>query len=181
MKRLFAGIAAATLAGALCIGSAAAQDKDMAHAQDSREALKSLYAGSPVAKSLAADAKGILVFPNVTKVGFVIGGQSGDGVLFVKDKIVGHYNTSAASFGLQAGAQTFAYALFFMSDQELAIFQNSNNFEIGVGPNIVVIDSGAARDINTLTARSDVYAMIFDQKGLMAGIGLQGSKITKLK
>jgi len=148
--------------------------------QDSRAALASLYSGSPVAKALGEKARGILVFPNVVKAGFVVGGQGGDGVLLVKGKSAGFYNTAAVSVGLQAGAQSFGYVLFFMSDAVFKDFQNSKNFQIGVGPNIVIIDAGAAKDINTLTAKSDVYAMIFDQKGLMAGVGIQGSKITKI-
>jgi lipid-binding SYLF domain-containing protein len=149
--------------------------------QDSRAALKTLYEGSPGAKSLGEKAKGILVFPNVVKAGFVVGGQGGDGVLLVKGKVASLYSTAAVSVGLQAGAQSFGYVLFFMSDKVLTDFRNSKNFQIGVGPNIVVVDAGAAKDLNTLTAKSDVYAMIFDQKGLMAGVGVQGSKITKIK
>jgi lipid-binding SYLF domain-containing protein len=148
---------------------------------DSRAALKSLYDGSPGAKALGAKARGILAFPNVVKAGLVVGGQGGDGVLLVNDKVVDHYNTAAVSIGLQAGAPSFGYVLFFMSEKVFNDFRNSKNFEIGVGPNIVIIDAGAAKDLNTQTAKADVYAMIFDQKGLMAGIGLQGSKITKLK
>jgi len=149
--------------------------------KDSRAALQSLYDGSPGAKALGAKARGILVFPDVVKAGLVVGGQGGDGVLLVNGKVVDHYNTAAVSIGLQAGAQSFGYVLFFMSDKVFNDFRNSKNFEIGVGPNIVIIDAGAAKDLNTQTAKADVYAMIFDQKGLMAGIGLQGSKITKLK
>lgn len=149
--------------------------------KDSRAALKSLYDGSPGAKALGAKARGILAFPNVVKAGLVVGGQGGDGVLLMNDKVVDHYNTAAVSVGLQAGAQSFGYVLFFMSDKVLNDFRASKNFEIGVGPNIVIVDAGAAKDLNTETAKADVYAMIFDQKGLMAGIGLQGSKITKLK
>jgi len=149
--------------------------------KDSRAALQSLYDGSPGAKALGAKARGILAFPKVLKAGLVVGGQGGDGVLLMNDKLVDHYNTAAVSVGLQAGAQSFGYVLFFMSDKVLNDFRKSKNFEIGVGPNIVIIDAGAAKDLNTETAKADVYAMIFDQKGLMAGIGLQGSKITKLK
>ncbi len=149
-------------------------------AQDSRAALKSLYDGSPGAKALGDKASAVLVFPNVVKAGFILGGQGGDGILFTKDKVTGHYNTAAVSVGLQAGAQSFGYVLFFMSDKVLSDFRASKNFQIGVGPNIVVIDAGAAKDVTTLTAKADIYAVIFDQKGLMAGIGLQGSKITKL-
>jgi lipid-binding SYLF domain-containing protein len=149
-------------------------------AQDSRAALKSLYEGSPGAKALGDKASAVLVFPNVVKAGFILGGQGGDGILFAKGKVAGHYNTAAVSVGLQAGAQSFGYVLFFMSDKVLGDFRKSKNFQIGVGPNIVVVDAGAAKDISTLTAKADIYAVIFDQKGLMAGIGLQGSKITKL-
>jgi lipid-binding SYLF domain-containing protein len=148
--------------------------------QESRAALKSLNEGSPVARSLGKDAKAILVFPNVTKAGFIVGGQSGNGVLLVHDKLADKYNTAAVSVGMQAGAQTFGYVLFFMSDKVLKEFRESKNFQIGVGPTIVIVDAGAGKDLSTLTAKSDVYAMIFDQKGLMAGVGVQGSKITKL-
>lgn len=149
--------------------------------QDARAAVQSLYAGSPGAKALGERSKGMVVFPRVVKGGLVVGAQSGDGVLFVGDKAVAAYNTSAVSVGLQAGAQAFGYALFFMSDKVLADFRGSKNFQIGTGPSVVFIDEGAAKDINTLTGKSDVYGVIFDQKGLMAGIGLQGSKITLLK
>ena len=159
----------------------AAAASDSMLLQDSRAALQSLYDGSPGAKALGAKARGILVFPNVVKAGFIIGGQGGDGVLLVNNKLSGHYNTAAVSIGLQAGGQSFGYVLFFMSDKVLNDFRKSSGFEIGVGPNIVIVDAGAAKDLNTLTGKADIYAMIFDQKGLMAGIGLQGSKITKLK
>jgi len=148
--------------------------------QDARAALNHLYSENAGAKALGAKAKGILVFPNVVKAGFVVGGSGGDGILLINNKRVAYYNTASVSVGLQAGAQSYGYVLFFMTDPVLKDFQASKNFQIGVGPNVVVIDAGAAKDINTLTAKADVYAVIFDQKGLMAGIGLQGSKITKL-
>ncbi|HTP97237.1 MAG TPA: YSC84-related protein [Burkholderiales bacterium] len=149
--------------------------------RDSRKALSSLYAGSPGARALGDKARGILVFPDVTKAGLIIGGQGGEGVLLIGGKVVDYYSTAAASIGLQAGAQSFGYTLFFMTDAVLKDFRNSSGFEIGVGPNVVVVDAGAAKDINTLTGKADVYAMIFGQKGLMAGIGLQGTKISKIK
>ena len=167
------------IAGLITPSAAPAAEESMLE-QDSRAALNSLYAENAGAKALGTKAKGILVFPNVVKAGFIVGGQGGDGVLLVNNKRVAYYNTAAVSVGLQAGAQSFGYALFFMSDKVLKDFQASKNFQVGVGPNIVVIDAGAAKDINTLTAKADVYAVIFDQKGLMAGVGLQGSKITKI-
>lgn len=169
----------AALLGALGTAGAASAQEAL-HEQDSRAALKSLYASSPVARALGEKARGILVFPNVTKAGFVVGGQTGDGVLLVGGKLSGHYNTSAVSVGLQAGVQSFAYVLFFMTDAVLRDFQSSRNFQIGVGPSIVVVDAGMAKDVNTLTMNSQVYAVIFDQRGLMAGVGLQGSRITRI-
>lgn len=177
MRRLFVlSIAVLALAGLRPAFAASGHLID----QDSEAALKSLYSTSPGAKALGEKSKGILVFPNVTKAGFIIGGQGGDGVLLIKGKPAAYYNTAAISVGLQAGAQTFGYVLFFMSDAVLSGFRKSSGFEIGVGPNIVILDAGAAKDLNTLTAKADVYAVIFDQRGLMAGVGLQGSKITKI-
>ena len=82
--------------------------------------------------------------------------------------------------GLQAGIQKFGYALFFMTDSTLSYLNKSDGWELGVGPSIVVVDVGAAGSLTTTTAKSDVYAFFFSQKGLMAGIGLQGTKITKI-
>jgi len=149
--------------------------------QDAEAALASLYGNNPGAKALGDKAVGILVFPTVTKAGFIIGAQSGDGVLFEKGKVMGHYNTGAASVGLQAGAQTYGYALFFMTAADLAYLKKSDGWSLGVGPSIVVVDSGAAKDASTLTGQKGVYGFIFDQKGLMAGMGLVGQKISKIK
>jgi len=170
---LWAGL---SLFGAAAVGAASGPQIDA----DAQAALKSLYASSPTAKALGDKAKGILVFPNIVKAGLIVGGQGGDGALFKRGKRVAHYNAAAISVGLQAGAQSFAFAIFFMSDAEMDSFEKSKGFEIGVGPSVVVVDSGAAKDINTLTAKSDVYAFVFGQKGLMAGVGLQGTKITKV-
>jgi len=92
---------------------------------------------------------------------------------------VGHYNSVAASYGLQVGAQAFGYALFLMNDKALEYLDKSDGWEIGVGPSIVIVDQGKAKAMTSTTLRDDVYAFIFSQKGLMAGAGIQGSKITK--
>lgn len=144
-------------------------------------ALQHLYKTTPAAKKMAGIAKGILVFPDIIKGGFIIGGQYGEGALRVGGKTKGYYRSVAASYGLQAGAQSFGYALFFLSDADLKYLKNSGGWEIGVGPTIVVMDEGAARSFTTTTARSGVYAFFFDQKGLMAGLGIQGSKITEIQ
>ncbi len=149
--------------------------------QDADAALQALYSNSPGAKALGDKASGILVFPSIAKAGFIVGAQGGDGVLFEKGAISGHYNSGALSVGLQAGVQTYGYALFFMNASDLAYLKNSNGWSLGVGPNIVVVDAGAAKDISTLTGQKGVYAFIFDQRGLMVGISLVGQKISKIK
>ena len=147
--------------------------------RDAEAALQSLYQSTPAAKTLSETAKGILVFPKVKKAGFIVGAQYGQGVLFQNGRPVGHYRATAGSYGLQAGVQGFSYAMFFMTDEALKYLDNSAGFEIGVGPSIVVVDAGKAKTLTTTTARADVYAFTFGQKGLMAGLGLQGSKITR--
>jgi lipid-binding SYLF domain-containing protein len=149
--------------------------------RDARAALQKLTATVPAAKSLSGSATAVLVFPKVTKAGLGIGGQYGDGVLFKGGKAAGYYNTSGASFGLQAGAQQFGYAMFLMNDKAVSALGANEGFEVGVGPSVVVMDEGMAKTVTTTTAKDDIYAFIFGQKGLMAGVGLQGNKITRLK
>jgi len=146
---------------------------------NARHALQSLYAGNTAAKLIGEKATAVLVFPNIVKAGFMFGGQLGDGMLFRGGKAVDTYNSVAASYGLQAGLQVFGYALFFMTDKALAYLDKSEGFEIGVGPSVVVVDAGVGKSLSSTTLKDDIYAFIFDQKGLMAGIGIQGSKITK--
>ena len=143
-------------------------------------ALQKLYAGTPAAKELSKVAKGILMFPDVLKGGFIVGGQYGAGALREDNKTVGYYKTVAASYGLQAGAQKFGYAMFLITDSALEYLKKSKGWEIGVGPSIVVVDAGLAKSLTTTTAKEDIYAFFFGQKGLMAGLGLQGSKISRI-
>jgi lipid-binding SYLF domain-containing protein len=148
--------------------------------RDVHAALDKLYDRSPFARVLAETARGILVFPNVVQAGLVIGGQYGEGALVKGGQVVAYYNTLGASYGLQAGAQSYGYALFLMSEQALAYLDKSSGWEIGVGPTVVVVDEGMAKSLTTTTLSEDIYAFVFGQKGLMAGIGLQGSKITRI-
>ena len=144
------------------------------------EAQAKLFASSPAAKNLAPAAKGILIFPSVKKAGFIVGGQHGEGALRIGGRTAGYYKTSAASFGLQAGGQKFGYAMFFMTAGSLEYLKKSDGWEVGVGPSIVVMDQGMGKSMTTTTMTQDVYAYIFSQKGLMGGMGVQGSKITRL-
>ena len=161
-----------------------AQDKGKTAAAElasqSQAALKRLYASAPLAKQLGPAAHAILVFPKVTKAGFGIGGQYGEGSLLQKGTAVAYYKTTGASFGLQAGGQQYGYAMFFMNAKALDQLNSANGFEVGVGPSLVVVDEGMAKTTTTNTLKDDIYAFVFGQKGLMAGLGLQGNKIAKI-
>jgi lipid-binding SYLF domain-containing protein len=148
--------------------------------QEVDEALNHLYATSPAARDLSTIAKAILVFPGIVKGGFIVGGQYGEGALVKGGKKSAYYNTVAASYGLQAGLQKFGYALFFTDEASLKYLESSDGWELGVGPTIVIVDEGLARNLSTSTAREGIYAFFFDQKGLMAGLGIQGTKITRI-
>ncbi len=143
-------------------------------------ALTSLYKSAPGSYTLAKEAKGILVFPDIVKAGFIIGGQYGDGALRKNGRTVAYYRSLAASYGLQAGVQSFGYVLFFMDNESLNYLDQSKGWEIGTGPSIVVLDEGFGKKFSSTTLQKGVYAFIFSQKGLMAGIGLEGSKITRI-
>lgn len=144
-------------------------------------ALKTLYAKSPAAKALGEKAVGILVFPSIVKGGFLVGGQFGEGALRKKGKTVGYYNTVSVSYGLQVGVQKYGYALFFMSDSAMKWLDRSDGWELGSAPNIVIVDKGMSGGISTTSAQASTYAFFFGQKGLMGGLGLQGTKVTKIE
>lgn len=146
----------------------------------SRAALNSLYASNPKAAAIGKRAKGIMVFPNIIKGGLVIAGSSGDGVLLVNNKATKFFNISSASVGLQAGAQGYGYALFFMNEQKLAEATSNTNWDVGSDPNVVLIDQGKAAELDTTTLDKAVYAFAFGQKGLMAGISLKGSRTKEI-
>ena len=148
---------------------------------DGRAALNRLLARSDKAKRYSQDARAILVFPRIVKAGFVVGGQSGEGVLFVRGQPAGYFRITAASVGLQAGGQTFGYALFLMNDRAVNHLRNNDGWALGTGPSVVVITEGAATNANSATLREDIVAFPFNQQGLMAGVDLEGSKISKIE
>jgi lipid-binding SYLF domain-containing protein len=162
------------MAAAVMAASASQIDRDAA------QALSSLYKNLPAAKALGDKSVGVLVFPSIVKGGFIIAGQYGDGALRRNGKSVAYYRSLAASYGFQAGIQAYGYVLFFMDDESLQYLENSGGFELGTGPSLVVLDEGFGKNFSTTTLKSGIYAFIFDQRGLMGGLGIQGSKITKI-
>jgi len=145
----------------------------------SEKALHKLYNTNPGARAIGDKATAVLVFPSVLKAGFIGGAQTGNGVLFKNGKVQGYYNSSAISYGLQAGIQEFSYALFFLDDHSLHYLNRSGGFELGGAPSLVVANEGFSTAMSTTTLQSGIYVFFFGQKGLMAGLGVQGTKITQ--
>jgi len=123
-------------------------------------------------------AEGILVFPDVVKVGFGIGGEYGEGALLIKGETVDYYNTAAASFGFQFGAQFKTVMLIFLKKDALVKFRNSSGWEAGVDGSVALIELGAGKDINTVNLADPIVGFVFSNKGLMYNLTLEGSKIT---
>jgi len=179
MRRAFLIAACAALAFSAVAPSASAASA-AALAADSKAALNQLYATNPKARELGQKARAILVFPKVVKAGLMIGGQRGDGALLERGRATKFYNTTAGTYGLQAGVQSYSQALFFITPSSLEYLNKSKGWSVGSGPSVVVMDEGKAKSMNTTTLSQDVYAFIYGQKGLMAGLGLEGSKITQI-
>jgi lipid-binding SYLF domain-containing protein len=147
---------------------------------ESRAALSQLKSQNSAAAKVSSRALAVLVFPNVIKAGFMVGAQEGQGILFVQGRANGRYRTVAGSYGFQAGVQKYGYALFFMNQKAVDWINNTHGWEIGTGPSVVLVDKGMARSFTSDTMHSGIYAFTFDQRGLMAGLGVQGSKITRI-
>lgn len=148
--------------------------------RDSLNALERLYASVPAAKALGEKAKAVLIFPSVLKGGLLVGGSYGEGALLRDGKASDYYATASVTVGAQFGAQTYGYALMLMTEDALDYLYTTSGWQLGTGPTIVFIDSGAAASLTNQTARSDVYAFTFNPKGLMVGLNLEGSKITRI-
>ncbi|MGP3791233.1 YSC84-related protein [Pseudomonas sp. B392_1p] len=157
--------------------AATAEDLDA----DARQALEILYKTHPFAETISSNAKAVLVFPNIVKAGLVFGGSYGEGVLMRGSTVDAYYNSVSGSWGLQAGAQSYGYAVFLMTDKALNYVRESKGWEIGVGPTVVVVDEGVAKNLSSTTLKDDAYAFIFDQQGLMAGVSIEGTKISLIK
>jgi len=156
--------------------AASAEDLD----KDSRQALQALYRAEPTAETISRAAKAVLVFPNMVKAGLVFGGSYGEGELIKGSAVVDYYNSVTGSWGLQIGAQSYGYAVFLMTDKAVRYVEETKGWEIGVGPTVVVVDEGVAKNLSTSSLKDDAYAFIFSQQGLMAGISIEGTKISRI-
>lgn len=188
MKRILrslkaaAGLALACLSLSQCASGPTASGASAALiSADSRTALRDLYRQNPKARQLGSRAKGILVFPHIAKGGFVVGGMGGNGSLVRPDgSIRDYYQTGGLSYGLQAGVQKYGYALFLMDNEAFANINRAGGWEVGSSPSLTIVDQGVAGSLSTTTIDKGTYAFFFNQTGLMGGLGLQGSKITRI-
>ncbi|MCP5433797.1 MAG: twin-arginine translocation pathway signal protein [Alphaproteobacteria bacterium] len=185
LQRLVASLSVATLLAAASIAPTATFSTARAAEtneidQNSKAALESLYASNPSAKAISEKARAVLVFPSIVKAGLVFGAAYGEGEMRMGSQVVGYYNSFTGSWGLQAGAQSYGYAVFLMTDEAVEYVRDTAGWEIGVGPTVVVVNEGVAKNLSTSTLKEDAYAFIFDQQGLMAGVSIEGTKITKI-
>jgi lipid-binding SYLF domain-containing protein len=125
-------------------------------------------------------AQGVLVFPEVLKAGFGVGGEYGEGALIIGGQTADYYSTAAASFGFQLGAQVKTIVLVFLTKDALDKFRNSAGFEVGADAAVAVVEVGAGVDINTMNIQDPIVGFVLSNKGLMYNLTLEGTKITKL-
>ncbi len=122
-----------------------------------------------------------ILSPKFLKAGLVFGGSYGEGELIKGSKVVDYYNSVTGSWGLQIGAQSYGYVVFLMTDAAVRYIEETKGWEIGVGPTVVVVDEGVAKNLSTSSLKDDAYAFIFNQQGLMAGVSIEGTKISLIK
>jgi lipid-binding SYLF domain-containing protein len=132
------------------------------------------------AQEFLANAKGILVIPNVIKVGLVLGGEYGEGALLVGGKTVDYYSLAAGSLGLQIGAQTKNVVIIFMEENSLTRFRDSLGWRAGVDGSVVVVDTGAGTSVDSDNIQDPIVGFVYGLKGLMVNLSLEGAKFTKL-
>lgn len=143
--------------------------------------LTSLYNQNSVARELGRKAKGILVFPEITKGGIGIGGSYGEGVLFVNGKPDGYYSVGSGSLGLTLGAQSFSQVIMFMTQEALNSFRASKGWEAGVNGSVVAIDEGKATSYDFTKDQDPIVGFVFGQQGLMFDASFRGAKYTRIK
>lgn len=181
IKQVGAAIALAmfpVLSGCSTVANSAASQADLT--ASSSQALNKLIRDNPAAAAISRQSRAVLIFPSIVKGGLVVGGAYGEGELRQGGATRGYYTSFTGSWGLQAGAQSYGYAVFLMNDNALQYLEDSDGWEIGVGPTVVVVNAGVAENLSSSTLQDDAYAFIFDQKGLMAGVSIEGTKVTKV-
>jgi len=180
-----ATLVAASLAFAGCTTSRPHQEATPAAQRASinsgvESTLSRLYETAPQSRDLVKRARGVLVFPDVLKGGFIVGAEYGRGALISGGKTQGYYSAGGGSIGFQAGAQSKAVVVLFMTDESLRRFQQSNGWTVGADATVAVANIGANGSIDSNTVRQPVVGFVMNNAGLMAGVSIDGAKITPL-
>lgn len=149
--------------------------------QEAQQALTKFYSEVKDGKQFLSRAEGYLVFPQVKGAGVGVGGEYGQGILFIDGEAHDFYSTTAASLGATVGAQTKSIIVAFMTEEALNKFQQSRGWQVGVDGAITIANVGAAGSINTMTSNKSIVGFVFNEKGLMADLSLEGSKFTKIE
>lgn len=171
-------LAMGAVAGCSTTATSAASRADLS--ADSSQALNKLVRENPAADAISRQSRAVLVFPSIVKAGLMFGGAYGEGELRRGSSTVDYYTSFTGSWGLQAGAQSYGYAVFLMNEDAVSYLERSDGWEIGVGPTVVVVNQGVAENLSSSTLQDDAYAFIFDQRGLMAGVSIEGTKVTRV-
>ena len=178
-KRMLLGLAAMA-ALALCWPVAGANAGPSDVDASARAAMERFFLDVPSSRELANKAAGILVFPMVVKAGFGFGGEYGEGALFIGGRTAGYYNDVAGSVGFQFGAQARSIVIMFMTRDALDQFYHRDGWKVGVDGSVAIVTVGAGGTIDTNNIQSPVVGFIYDQKGLMYNLTLEGSKISRI-
>ena len=148
--------------------------------RDAEIALQNLFEIDPDTVSIYKNASATLIIPRITKAGVVLGGAYGEGVLRINEAPVDYYSLASASYGFQIGAQQYSNIIFFMTEEALQKFRVKDGWELGADAEVVFRDKGYSIGVSSKTISKPVYAVVFDQKGLLAGTSLVGAKFSRL-
>lgn len=143
-------------------------------------ALAELYRQVPGSREMVSNARGVLVFPAVISAGFVFGASRGEGAMRQGGRTTGFYRQTGGSWGLQAGAQSQAVFILFMTKEAFDSFNNSSGWTAGANASVTMLSAGANAQANTSTVQQPVVGYVLSNGGLMAGLTLDGTRITRL-
>ncbi len=177
MGFLFKSLTVLLMAGTVVLSASSAKVLNM-EIQETIQKFNNRFKG---ARDFLSRTEGYLVFPNVYKAGFVVGGEYGEGGMVIKGKVVEYYKMFSASFGFQAGAQRKAIIIAFLTSNALESFRKSDKWKAGVDGSIAFVDWGGGIDLSTIDLKKSIVAIAFDQRGLMGSLSLEGAVFTKVR
>jgi lipid-binding SYLF domain-containing protein len=145
-----------------------------------RATLEDFFAKVHGSREMVNKSAAVLVFPTVIKAGVGIGGEYGEGALMTRERSLDYFNIVSASVGFQLGAQSRSVIIVFMTPEALASFRRTQGWKIGVDASVAIVTVGAGGSIDTSRLSNPIVGFIFDTKGLMYNLTLEGSKITRI-